>query len=1720
MKNFISHKARTGLLFLLFGLLAQSGWGQVNYVSWNFATALTTGQQYAGSQTNMDGARTSSLTTPTITGVTNSTVTPAAATTFHRTTGWPYNTASVTSSASSYIEFTVTLGSGQSFDNISLSLNTTIGASNATSAPNRTQIIYGWGISPTFATVGSAITVTTSQVAQAAVTIPAPGNSSTTKLTIRLASFQTTNNTQTGNFRISTVALTGASGPLSSSPTINTSVSSFNEFSTSAISTPSAEQTLVVSGSNLTNNISIVPPTGFEISTTTGGSFSATNPITLTQSGGTVANTTIYVRYNPASLAVQPQVAGTNISATSTGATTKNVTVLGSVRNLSPGDFAIIGFNCSTTDAISFVVLTSIPANTIIKFTDNGYSDAITQMLTEGYLTYTAPSTISAGTVISWNNGMTIAGTGWNSNAPTNFSLNASGEQLFAYQGTWGVSGGTTTLHQGFMTGGTWTTTGSVTSVTANSYLPTSLTTETSAAYFAIANAYYTNNSTNTVNTKAIIFTRSSTAANWTSSASQITPVPSWTFNILADEPTTQPSFSAATSVGNNQMDLNYTGGNGTSYMVVMREGSAVTATPTDATNYSTVSGTVNFSSAIELSAGQRIVYNGTTATGTVTVSNLSAGTTYHYAIYAYNGTSTKANFYLASPGTGTQLTTGSANSNVSDIIIHSTFTEPSNIAYASNQENSNLTDLNSIEVARFTLRDGGATTDGDTNSTTLNTITFTIAGHTNLRRLALYDGVTELSEVAISTGTATFSGLTLAAVDNSSKDFSLRASFAGTVTDNSQFSFTVSSATADIAGSTFATADAGEAASSISGDRNKIEVSTTAIIINQNVSNVTVGMVMSPSPSVTALDNLANFDLDNTSNVTMTITTGTTTFDSAATITVAMVAGTATFANLVFTTVTNNNRLTATHGLLADISSLFNVISGPVTLVAGDIAVIGYNTSGAPDNFAILVLKELTAGTNFYVNDNEVSSAGDTSFADIGEVEAKFTVKTGQTIPAGTVIQLPWGAAAVSTSTYDFTSTSGAGLGSNNEEIYIYNATAISDLIPTSFIYFAKIGSSSSSIPAGLTSAITSNSPSGAALMYKTSGATYTGCTSTLLSAIGNTGSNWTSTSVPSPLVPGNWTFSSITSSANNWTGGTSTWNTVANWSCTTIPNIIDNITITNGNPTLETNFTLVSGKSLTISNTGALTINPNAILTIAGTADFGGQPVTLKSDATGTAAIGQVTGTLSNATNVTVERYIPAKRAWRALTAPLKGSANNSIFYNWQNNGSVSSGIGVELWGPGGTGTSGNNTSTSGLANGPGASIKQYGNGWSNVTDSKTTSLFTTNGNNAYMVFVTGGYGSGNISSGFADTTLKSIGQLITGPVSYTGLSSTYHTFIGNPYACPIHPSSIVNGATNLFTNVWVWDPALSTNGGYVNYDGSLGAGTYSSSGGSYTNSSIAIQSGQAFFVRAASGTGSLTLTESMKSSSISNTFRNSNSNMASIFRVGFLKQTATDWMPLDGCIAGFYEGANAAADDADGKKMINTGENIGFVRNAVNLSSEHYPLVTNQDILNLKIWNTQQAHYKLKLNTEEFTMVGVEAWLQDLYTGTSQPLNLDGSAQDYEFDVDPTVSASSGNRFRIVFTNTALAVTNPEQGQLSIYPNPATGGKVTVSLPTGTFEGCSYELINVLGQVVRQDEIVNANSSQISIPLTGLPNSWYALRILKDTSVLFQGKLIIKN
>ncbi len=121
-----------------------------------------------------------------------------------------------------------------------------------------------------------------------------------------------------------------ASGPVlnityteSTDPVITVSNISLADFSTQP-GIPSTPETYTVSGNNLTDNIAVTAPAGFEISTD-GSIYSSS--LTLLQSGGTVSATTIYVRLNNGA---EGTFSG-NISHTSTGAATVNTAVSGIV---------------------------------------------------------------------------------------------------------------------------------------------------------------------------------------------------------------------------------------------------------------------------------------------------------------------------------------------------------------------------------------------------------------------------------------------------------------------------------------------------------------------------------------------------------------------------------------------------------------------------------------------------------------------------------------------------------------------------------------------------------------------------------------------------------------------------------------------------------------------------------------------------------------------------------------------------------------------------------------------------------------------------------------------------------------------------------------------------------------------------------------------------------------------------------------------------------------------------------------------------------------------------------------------------------------------------------------------------------------------------------------------------------------------------------------------
>ncbi|MEY3084948.1 MAG: hypothetical protein RL037_1128, partial [Bacteroidota bacterium] len=286
-------------------------------------------------------------------------------------------------------------------------------------------------------------------------------------------------------------------------------------------------------------------------------------------------------------------------------------------------------------------------------------------------------------------------------------------------------------------------------------------------------------------------------------------------------------------------------------------------------------------------------------------------------------------------------------------------------------------------------------------------------------------------------------------------------------------------------------------------------------------------------------------------------------------------------------------------YGAATSVNQTLVVMNPTSTLAAGDVVVIAYNTGGAPDNFALLFNVDLAAGTVFYVNDNELASTSSTSFTDLVESEASFTVKAGQTIAAGTVIVLPWGTAAVSATQYDWSNPNG-GLGNNNEEIYIYTASSILATTPEAFISYAKIGSSTSAIPSTLSLGTTAINPSGTALRYAASGATYSGTKATLLTAIGNTSSNWNTTGAtsfaatdwsfsvsPSPLITSSGTLSAVSTTYGTASASPTSFSVSAS-------SLTADLTLT-----APSGFEISSGSSYATS----LTISPNACGAIAAT-------------------------------------------------------------------------------------------------------------------------------------------------------------------------------------------------------------------------------------------------------------------------------------------------------------------------------------------------------------------------------------------------------------------------------------------------------------------------------------------------------------------------------------
>ena len=120
---------------------------------------------------------------------------------------------------------------------------------------------------------------------------------------------------------------------------------------------------------------------------------------------------------------------------------------------------------------------------------------------------------------------------------------------------------------------------------------------------------------------------------------------------IPASEPTVQVTAASITP-SNTTMNISWTPGNGTNSIVIVKTASLVNGSPVDGVSYTA---NTTMGSGSQIGSGNYVVYNSTGSS--VTITGLTAGTTYYVAVYTFNGGNGTENYLTTSPATANAST-------------------------------------------------------------------------------------------------------------------------------------------------------------------------------------------------------------------------------------------------------------------------------------------------------------------------------------------------------------------------------------------------------------------------------------------------------------------------------------------------------------------------------------------------------------------------------------------------------------------------------------------------------------------------------------------------------------------------------------------------------------------------------------------------------------------------------------------------------------------------------------------------------------------------------------------------------------------------------------------------------------------------------------------------------------------------------------------------------
>ena len=503
----------------------------------------------------------------------------------------------------------------------------------------------------------------------------------------------------------------------------------------------------------------------------------------------------------------------------------------------------------------------------------------------------------------------------------------------------------------------------------------------------------------------------------------------------------------------------------------------------------------------------------------------------------------------------------------------------------------------------------------------------------------------------------------------------------------------------------------------------------------------------------------------------------------------------------------------------------------------------------------------------------------------------------------------------------------------------------------------------------------------------------------------------------------------------------------------------------------------------NLTLNHSGNTTTTLNTSLEIYGSISFGSsndnlnlnaQHLTLNSDISGTAFICEIKGTLTNATNVTAERYIDGtfglngRRAWRLLTMPVTGQTIRDAWAgapadaNAPFNETVNTGSGTLITGHGysnGTLAAASGYDWfSGLGNTTTSSIRYYSSARSWSSAYNTPDLLSAPNKQGYMLYVRGDRAvASSTDTGY--TTLMPTGTLKQGQQTVSVADA--YTVVGNPYASPINLDAIYNNSGNssvIKRNFWVWDATLGTSGSYriLSWNGS----SYDMTGGTGIPSDYLVaNSAQAFLVEQQT-TGSISIKENNKTTATpANIFRPMGITGV-VSTIGILLYQAAGnvlGMQTDGVVARYNDIYNVSPYETyDAAKMNNFNENLSLVRNSRYLSIESRPYPTQNDTLFIPFWGLKIRDYAFTITSSKFVGLNQSARLIDGFTNTEMQINLSDATITFPFTITSDPASSSLNRFIIVMSPLSQGVLPVTFTKINASP---TGNKIQVTWNTAS-------------------------------------------------------------